>query len=55
MLSHHAERAHLKEERFPRRPALALFSINICYNLRVERHHNIHLCGQKPLIIIWMG
>lgn len=55
MLSHHAERAHLKGERSPRRSALELFSINICYNLRVERHHNFHLCGQRPSIIIRMG
>lgn len=55
MLSHHAERAQLKGKRSPRRSALELFSINICYNLRIERHNNVHLCGQRPSIIIQMG
>lgn len=57
MLSHHAERVDLKGKRSPRRSALELFSINICYNLkpRVERHHKAHSCGQRPSIIIWMG
>lgn len=34
-----------------------VFSINICYNLklRVEGHHKAHSCGQRPSIIIWMG
>lgn len=56
MSSHHAESMDLEQGRSPRRSVL-VFSINICYNLkvRVEGHHKAHSCGQRPSVTIWMG